>query len=184
MDWMPYMSEPDAPKKQKVPFITSTIETCEEVVKFLNIKPTETLIDLGCGDGRILFKAHELTGCPCVGVDINENLIEECNKKAKEEGISNSMTFKVDDIFREDFNFYRCECLCFYLVPKVIKLLKAKVMKYLQEDNTRRCVLIRFPFKDIIPTKIDEEYKLYYYDYQSIEGKFGDDSNNGVYPAF
>ena len=56
-DWIPYFNEPDAPKEQLVPFVPSTLFTAEQVIELLNIKETDSIIDLGCGDGRIIFKA-------------------------------------------------------------------------------------------------------------------------------
>lgn len=183
-NWMPFLSEPNFSKGQKAPFVTSSSETCQEVIKMLEIKENETLIDLGCGDGRILFKAHESTHCKCIGVDINESLISECRAKAKEKSIESFFVFKTEDIFSPDFNFYDSDCICFYLTPKVTEELKKKIINYLKEKQSRRCVLIRYPFKDIIPTKIDDKYKLYYYDYQSIEGVFRTDVNYSFNPSY
>ncbi len=71
-DWIPYFDEPDAPKEQLVPFVPSTNYTAEKVVEFLNIQKNDKLIDLGCGDGRILFKAVQMRNCTGVGIDINK----------------------------------------------------------------------------------------------------------------
>ena len=73
-DWMPYFDEPDAPKEQLVPFVPSTNYTAENVVKMLKINSDDSLIDLGCGDGRILFKAVEMRSCKGICIDINKNL--------------------------------------------------------------------------------------------------------------
>ena len=86
-DWMPYSDEPDAPKEQLVPFVPSTNYTAEKVVEFLKLNRRDKLIDLGCGDGRILFKAVEMTSCKGIGIDINTNLIEECKAKVEKENL-------------------------------------------------------------------------------------------------
>ena len=55
-DWIPpFFSEPDIPKEQLVPFVPSTYLTAEKVVELLKINENDKLMDLGCGDGRILF---------------------------------------------------------------------------------------------------------------------------------
>ena len=84
-DWMPYYDEPDAPKDQLVPFVPSTNYTAEKVVEFLKIEENDKIIDLGCGDGRILFKAIQMKNCKGVGIDINQKLIDECNQKVRKE---------------------------------------------------------------------------------------------------
>ena len=183
-DWMPYSDEPDAPKEQLVPFVPSTNYTAEKVVEFLKLNRRDKLIDLGCGDGRILFKAVEMTSCKGIGIDINTNLIEECKAKVEKENLGDKLQFFVDDFSKDDFNFYGCNCICFYLVPKILKIIEDKIKKFLRDNTIRRVVSIRFPFRNLIPTYINEELKLYYYDYNSRDGKFGEDNYLNLLPTF
>ena len=66
----------------------------------------------------------------------------------------------------------------------MIKLFEDKIKNYIREKKDRRVVSIRFPFRNLIPTSIDDKLKLYYYDYSSKDGKFGDDSYLNLLPAF
>ena len=183
-DWIPYFDEPDAPKEQLVPFVPSTNYTAEKVVEFLKLTKNDKIIDLGCGDGRILFKAVQMKNFKGIGIDINEKLIDECNSKARKENLTNKLKFYVDDFSKENFDFYGCNCICFYLVPKILKLIEDKIKIYIRERKDRRVVSIRFPFRNLIPTLVNEELKLYYYDYASKDGKFGEDSYLNLLPAF
>ena len=183
-DWIPYFNEPDAPKEQLVPFVPSTLFTAEQVIELLNIKETDSIIDLGCGDGRIIFKAVQMKNCTGVGIDINKELIDECNKKKTEQNLNDKIQFYLDDFSRKDFNFYNCTCVCFYLVPKILKIIENKIKEYIREDKNRRVVSIRFPFRNLIPTYIDENLKLYYYDYLSKDGKYGKENYLNLLPAF
>ena len=96
----------------------STNLTAEKVVELLKITEDESIIDLGCGDGRILFKAVEMKNCHGVGIDINKDLIDECNQKVINEKLNDKLKFYVDDFSRENFDFYNCNCVCFYLDQK------------------------------------------------------------------
>ena len=184
-DWMPpYFDEPDAPKDQLVPFVPSTNFTAEKVVELLKINENDKIIDLGCGDGRIVFKAVEMKNCSGIGIDINKDLIDECNQKVIKEKLGNKLSFYVDDFSRDNFDFYNCNCICFYLVPKILKIIENKIKNYIRQNRNRRVVSIRFPFRNLIPTYIDETMKLYYYDYSSKDGKFGDDNYLNLFPAF
>ena len=184
-DWMPpYFEEPDAPKDQLVPFVPSTNLTAEKVVELLKINENDKIIDLGCGDGRIVFKAVEMKNCSGIGIDINKDLIDECNKKVIKEKLENKLSFYVGDFSRDNFDFYNCNCICFYLVPKILKIIENKIKNYIRQNRNRRVVSIRFPFRNLIPTYIDETMKLYYYDYDSKDGKFGDDNYLNLLPAF
>ena len=65
-----------------------------------------------------------------------------------------------------------------------MKLFEDKIKNYIREKKDRRVVSIRFPFRNLIPTSIDDKLKLYYYDHTSKDGKFGDDSYLNLLPAF
>ena len=130
------------------------------------------------------FYSIEMKNCKGMGIDINQNLIDECNKKVKMENLDGKLKFLVDDFSKDDFKFYDCNCICFYLVPKILKIIEKKIKNYIREDKSRRVVSIRFPFRNLIPTYIDEIMKLYYYDINSKDGKFGDDDYLNLLPAF
>ena len=65
-----------------------------------------------------------------------------------------------------------------------MKLFEDKIKNYIREKKDRRVVSIRFPFRNLIPTSIDDKLKLYYYDHTSKDDKFGDDSYLNLLPAF
>ena len=65
-----------------------------------------------------------------------------------------------------------------------MKLIEDKIKNYIRDKKDRRVVSIRFPFRNLIPTSIDDKLKLFYYDYTSKDGKFGDDSYLNLMPAF
>ena len=183
-DWIPYADEPDAPKEQLVPYVPSTYYTAEKVIELLKVTENDKIIDLGCGDGRIVFKAVEMKNCNGIGIDINKDLIDECKRKMNDKYLNTKLQFFVDDFSREDFDFYNCNCICFYLVPKILKIIENKIKSYIRGNRNRRVVSIRFPFRNLIPTYIDEVMKLYYYDYSSKDGKFGKDDYLNLLPAF
>ena len=183
--FMSFENLPDIVDGQICPFVSSTKSTIDSCLNLLNITPTDSIIDLGCGDGRIILTAIEKYNIEGVGIDINPSLIKDCEKSAKEKNLDLSKyIFKVDDFTREDFDFYNCTCICFYLIPRVLKLFKEKLFRYLREDHKRRCVALRYPFRNIIPTKVDEVMKIYYYDYRSQEGEYGLKELDSFNPAF
>ena len=92
-EWMPYLKQPDAPKKQLVPFVSSTYSTSKRVIELLKIKEDDKLLDLGCGDGRILFTAVEMRNCKGIGIDINEDLIDEYNKQILIKNFQRNLNF-------------------------------------------------------------------------------------------
>src|SRR4030088_2085216 len=60
----------------------------ESLVKGLGITRGMKLLDLGCGDGTTALPSARL-GADVLGVDIAKNLVEDGNKRAREEGLTN-----------------------------------------------------------------------------------------------
>lgn len=180
---LPFFDIPEVIPGQVLPFVTTSKDACLECLKLFSPKSTETVLDLGCGDGRLLFYAISKYKCKGIGIDINKELIDECNQKKITDNI-NEIKFFVDDFTREDFDFYESECIFMYGLPKVLKKMKNKIIKYLNENHNRRFISIRFPIFGLIPTKIDETFKIYYYDYLSKEGKFGNPEDLNFNPIF
>src|SRR5262245_62891031 len=63
-------------------------ESGEALVRGLGITKGLKILDLGCGDGTTALPAARL-GADVLGVDIASNLVEEGNKRAREEGLTN-----------------------------------------------------------------------------------------------
>ena len=58
--------------------------------------------DLGCGDGRIPIAAAKQFGARGVGVDIDPQRIAEANANAKKEGVTDRVTFLLQDALTTD----------------------------------------------------------------------------------
>ena len=64
-------------------------ESGEALVRGLGITKGLKVLDLGCGDGTTALPAAKL-GADVLGVDIARNLVEAGNRRAKEQGLTNS----------------------------------------------------------------------------------------------
>lgn len=56
------------------PYMPTLKITCQKALKLLDLKPGQTLIDLGCGDGMMLKLAAE-AGLLAIGYEINPFLV-------------------------------------------------------------------------------------------------------------
>ena len=63
-------------------------ESGERVVGRLGVKPTDKVLDLGCGDGTTAVPLAR-TGADVVGIDIARNLVEAGNRRAAQMGLKN-----------------------------------------------------------------------------------------------
>jgi predicted RNA methylase len=142
--------------KIPIPFVPTPIEVVKKMIELANPKPNELLIDLGCGDGRIIRYASKEYGCKSIGIEINPLLINYTNKKIIEEKINNAKIIH-GNLFKYDFS--KANILTLYLTPKAIEFLKPKLMQMLL--NGSRIICHDFPIKDLKP-KIIEEVKIKY----------------------
>lgn len=51
------------------------------------IKEDDTLVDLGCGEGRVIVEAAKRRGCKAIGVERNATLVEEARRKIAAENL-------------------------------------------------------------------------------------------------
>lgn len=57
-----------------LPYVATKKDKIGTIIKLAKIKPHETVVDLGCGDGRLLFAAAKL-GAFAIGYEVNPFLV-------------------------------------------------------------------------------------------------------------
>ena len=84
---------------------TKTLEEAQQnkidhIIKKLDIKEGEKVLEVGCGWGGMAFEIARQKGCEITGISLSKNQIEYCKKKAKELGLDNQVKFELID-YRE-----------------------------------------------------------------------------------
>jgi predicted RNA methylase len=87
-----------------VPFVPTTDEAVQAMLKLADVKKADVVYDLGCGDGRIVIAAARDFGARGVGVDINPQRIAEANESAKKAGVEKLVRFEEKDLFEADIH--------------------------------------------------------------------------------
>ena len=72
----------------------------DHIIKKLNLKPGEKVLDIGCGWGGMVFEIARQSKCEVTGISLSENQISYCKKKAKELKMDNQVHFELRD-YRE-----------------------------------------------------------------------------------
>ena len=72
----------------------------QHIIKKLNIKPNQKVLDIGCGWGSLAIDIAKAANCEVTGITLSENQLNFCNKKAKELNLENQVVFKLMD-YRE-----------------------------------------------------------------------------------
>jgi hypothetical protein len=85
------------------------------------------VIDLGSGDGRIVFEAVEgRPGVRGLGVDINAELVQKSNAAARTKGLADRVRFLHQNAF--DADLAKADVIFMWLFPELMRLLRPKIL--------------------------------------------------------
>lgn len=117
----------------EVPFVASDTSIIRESLKYLDLKSTDNFIDIGSGDGKVVFLAHKLYPNlkSYTGIDFSTPLILQSNLKRKLMFLNN-VKFHKKDALMYNYSQYN------------------KVFLYMTTDMTSRIMNV---IKDQLPEK-------------------------------
>jgi hypothetical protein len=81
------------------------------------VGPTDHVIDLGSGDGRIVILAARRFGASGLGVEIVPDLVRQSQRNAQDAGVAAQVEFREQDLFRTDLT--PATVVTMYLLPEV-----------------------------------------------------------------
>jgi len=86
-DWVALIKERNRP--------SGGIKSVHKVAVNAFIDPSKKVLEIGCNTGFTSVNLSLLTGCRCVGIDINKDSIKEAKKYSKEQGFNKRTNFRV-----------------------------------------------------------------------------------------
>ena len=91
----------------------------ERFLSFAELTERDTLLDLGCGDGRVLRCAARQVGCRCVGVDVDSSLLETARREASREQVGELCSWLLADFRSAEVEraLAQASCAVVFLVP-------------------------------------------------------------------
>lgn len=138
------------------PYLPTLSPQVKTALQLANLKPGQTLLELGCGDGKVLIAAAQ-QGYKAVGYELNPLLA----------GIAWLRTRKYRKlVIVKCANFWKtdwppADAIFVFLLPRFMSRLDTAILKY----DTKPVRLISFAFK-IPDKKISREKNgVYVYDY-------------------
>jgi hypothetical protein len=69
------------------PFLSTPDQLVRPLLEVGSIGPGDCVIDVGCGDGRIVVAAAEHAGCRAIGVERSGELVERARRRAADRGV-------------------------------------------------------------------------------------------------
>jgi len=133
----------------EVPYVPTTDPAVQAMLKLAEVKKTDVVYDLGCGDGRIVVAAAKNYGARGVGIDINPERIQDAKKNAKKAGVENLVRIEQNDLFKADI--HEATVVTLFLLPEVNMRLRPKLLQELQPGA--RIVSNTFDMGDWKPDK-------------------------------
>lgn len=111
------------------PFVASEQENVERMLKLVQLRDDDVVVDLGSGDGRIVITAarmnRKLRGW---GVDIDEKLVNESNAAAKTRGVADRVQFFHRNAFDADLR--EATVITMWLWPEMQRLLRPIILAH------------------------------------------------------
>src|SRR5260370_40457421 len=81
-----------------LPYVPTTDDAVKAMLKLGDVKKTDVVYDLGCGDGRIVIAAAKNYGARAVGFDINPEGIVEAKANSEKAAVTNLVPFEEIDL--------------------------------------------------------------------------------------
>jgi tRNA G37 N-methylase Trm5 len=144
---------PDDTKPKKGPdcvYVPTPHDIVEKMLEMAKVRKDDVIYDLGCGDGRIVVQAAKKRGCRGIGFEIVPELAKKARDSAKENGVSDLVTIKEEDLFEADMS--EATVLPMYLLPSMLEKLQPKVEKL--KPGTR-IISHDYRFKNVKPKKVE-----------------------------
>lgn len=119
------LAEPDAAPRLDVPYVPTPQEVVDRMLAIAKVSAKDFVMDLGCGDGRMLVTAASKFGSRGRGVDLNPQRIKEANANAQAAKVTDKVTFEVKNLF--DTSIADANVLTMYLLPSVNLQLRPRI---------------------------------------------------------
>ncbi len=84
------------------PFLGTPTELIEPLLEAAGVTANDVVMDLGCGDGRIIVEAAQLRGCRAIGVEQDAELVNLARTKIKSAGVDDLVEVQLGDARKMD----------------------------------------------------------------------------------
>jgi SAM-dependent methyltransferase len=140
------------------PYIPSTRNNVDEMLRLAGVRPSDVVYDLGSGDGRVVIAAAREWGARGVGIEIDPKLVEQANDNARREGVADRALFRASDVFAADVS--GATVVTLYLLTSLVQRLEPKLLAELRPGT--RIVAHDYGFAEWKPDRHVQVSKNFY----------------------
>lgn len=107
------------------PYVRTMPAVIEAMLQLGQVKASDVLYDLGCGDGRILLTAAQQRGASGLGVDIDPERVQDARRQARSLGVEDRVKFARQNLLTLDLS--AATVVTLYLLPQSNLRLRSKL---------------------------------------------------------
>ncbi|MGD9159648.1 MAG: 50S ribosomal protein L11 methyltransferase [Desulfobacteraceae bacterium] len=100
-----------------VVYVGTPYDIVSQMLHVAGVKKEDIVVDLGCGDARMLVLAAQKYGSKGIGYEIDPVMVRESRKNAKRNNVSDLVEIIQADIFKVDIS--DADVLLIYLLPEM-----------------------------------------------------------------
>ena len=127
---LPVSAQPSPYANKLAPYVASPGRVVDRMLELANIKPGETVFDLGSGDGRVLIAAVEKYRAKAVGVEISPKLVAQATANIQKEGLSDRARVIEGDVLAADLT--GADVVFIYLATPLNEKLRPRFERFLK----------------------------------------------------
>lgn len=136
-----------------VPFVPSQKKVVSRMISLASLKPKETVYDLGCGDGRLLFEAEKKARVKAVGFEIAP--LPYFWALLKKLFLGSNAAVRFQNFFKA--NLRKTDVIFCYLFPVTMKKLSGKIKRECRKGT--RIISNTFHLPGFEPVKVLKKNK-------------------------
>ncbi|CAM9183467.1 unnamed protein product [Choristocarpus tenellus] len=115
------------------PYLPTTQGSIDAFFRFAGVSATDTIVDIGCGDGRVLVTAAKVIGCRGIGIDISQACIDLAFAVGEAEGVSGLISWHCADATLprafDDLGLASASVVYLYAYPTLLTKLQGLLVK-------------------------------------------------------
>ena len=115
------------------PYFPTPEDVVDRMLVLAKVNKDDTVMDLGCGDGRIPILAAHKYGARGIGVDIDPKLIEEARANARKAGVEHLVEFRLEDALTTDLS--KASVVTLYLLSSANAKLRPRLQAELRPGS-------------------------------------------------
>lgn len=107
-------------------FAPTPIEIIPEILSSVRVSRSDTLYDLGCGDGRVPIITNMLYSAICVGIELEDAVASDAVENVRLNNLEGKVKIYQGDITTSDFS--KASIVYLYLQPELSEKIRPRLL--------------------------------------------------------